>query len=451
MIILDRALRAREAAGQPIRVGLVGAGFMGRGLANQLQHAAVGIRLVAISNRNVERAVDAYLYADAALSPVIASSQADVDQGIRSGRPVAVADAMLLCRSPLVDVLVDVTGAVEFGAHVALEAFRHGKHLILMNAELDATIGPILQVYARRHDVVLSACDGDQPGVEINLHRFVSGLGLIPRVMGNIKGLQDPYRTPATQQAFAERWGQKPSMVTSFADGSKVSFEQAVVANATGMTVARRGMLALDHRGHVDELTAKYDLAQLRALGGIVEYVVGAQPGPGVFCLAEHTDPKQRHYLNLYKLGEGPLYSFYTPYHLCHFEVPNTIARVALFGDAAGQPRGGPFVEVCAVAKRDLRQGETLDDYGHYMTYGEAVSSGEMRRGRYLPQGLVEGCLLRRDIAKDAVLTFDDVTCPAGRLADRLYEEQVRHFAGPAGPAAAPGAAAPEGGAAVTA
>ncbi len=166
--------------------------------------------------------------------------------------------------------------------------------------------------------------------------------------------------------------------------------------------------------------------------------MVGAQPGPGVFCLAEHTDPRQRHYLNLYKLGEGPLYSFYTPYHLCHFEVPNTVARVALFGDAAGQPVAGPFVEVCAVAKRDLRQGERLDDYGHFMTYGEAVNSGEMRQGRYLPEGLVEGCTLLRDIARDSVLTFDDVTRPAGRLADRLYDEQATHFAGPAVPSAGP-------------
>jgi predicted homoserine dehydrogenase-like protein len=255
-------------------------------------------------------------------------------------------------------------------------------------------------------------------------------MGLTPRVMGNIKGLQDPYRTPTTQRAFAEKWGQKPSMVTSFADGSKVSFEQAVVANATGMTVARRGLLAYEHRGHVDELTTRYDIDMLRSLGGIVEYVVGAQPGPGVFCLAEHADPRQRHYLNLYKLGEGPLYSFYTPYHLCHFEVPNTIARVAILGDATGRAIGGPCVEVCAVAKRDLRAGEMLDDYGHYMTYGECVSAAEMRTNRYLPEGLVEGCRLLRDLAKDAVVTYDDVELPAGRLADRLYEEQCAQFAG---------------------
>jgi predicted homoserine dehydrogenase-like protein len=217
-----------------------------------------------------------------------------------------------------------------------------------------------------------------------------------------------------------------------------VSFEQAVVANATGFGVARRGMLALEHRGHVDELTTKYDLDLLRSRGGIVEYVIGAQPGPGVFCLAEHTDPRQRHYLNLYKLGEGPLYSFYTPYHLCHFEVPNTVARVVLFGDAAGQPIGGPYVQVCAVAKRDLRAGEILDDYGHYMTYGEAVNSSEMRRNRYLPEGLVEGCRLLSDIPKDAVITYDHVELPAGRLADRLYDEQCVQFDGQLEPASSP-------------
>ena len=428
MIMLDNALKAREAEGRPIRIGMIGAGFMARGITNQILNSTTGIRLVAISNRNVQRAHDCYLYANERLQPVVAGSQSALDEAIEGGRPVVVDDALALCRSPHIDVLIDVTGAVEFGAHVALEAFRHGKHLILMNAELDATLGPILQVYARRHGVILSACDGDQPAVQINLFRFVAGLGLTPRVMGNIKGLQDPYRTPETQKAFAERWGQNPSMVTSFADGSKVSFEQAVVANATGMTVAKRGMLALEHRAHVDELTRRYDPEMLRSLGGIVDYVVGAQPGPGIFCLAEHTDPRQRHYLNLYKLGEGPLYSFYTPYHLCHFEVPNTIARVALFGDAAGQALGGPFVEVCAVAKRDLAAGETLDEYGHFMTYGEAVSTGEMRRGRYLPEGLVEGCRLRRALPRDAVITYDDVELPAGRLADRLYDEQCAHF-----------------------
>ena len=426
MIIIDNALKAREAAGNPIRVGMIGAGFQGRALLNQIVNTIPGERMVAVFNRHLDKAVEAYRYGG--LEPEIARTQGELEDAIAKGTPVVTDDWTLLTRSSQIDALIDVTGAVEFGAHMVMDAFANGKHVVLMNAELDGTIGPILQVYAKKAGVVLTCCDGDQPGVEINLFRYVSGLGLIPRVMGNIKGLQDPYRNPTTQQGFAEKWGQNPVMVTSFADGSKVSFEQAIVANACGLKVPKRGMYGRDHHGHVDELTKMYDLDMLRELGGIVDYVVGASPNPGIYCLAEHPDPKHRHYLNLYKLGEGPLYSFYTPWHLCHFEVPNTVARVVLFGDGAGIPLGGPMVEVCAVAKRDLKAGEVLDDYGMYMTYGEAVNTDEMRREHYLPEGLADGCRLKRDVPKDRVLLYDDVELPEGRLADKLRDEQNEHF-----------------------
>jgi predicted homoserine dehydrogenase-like protein len=159
----------------------------------------------------------------------------------------------------------------------------------------------------------------------------------------------------------------------------------------------------------------------------VVDYVVGT-PLTKIYVLAEHPDPKQQHYLNLYKMGDGPLYSFFLPYHLVHFEVPNAIARVAIFRDSVAKPLGGPVVEVCAVAKRDLNAGEVLDDYGMYMTYGEAVNADEMCSRRYLPEGLVEGCKLTRDIAKDAVITYDDVVLPPNRLADQLRAEQYRVF-----------------------
>src|SRR4029077_4643805 len=125
-----------------------------------------------------------------------------------------------------------------------------------------------------------------------------------------------------------------------------------------------------------------------------------------------------------------PLYPFWIPYHLVHFETPFSIARVVLFRDEVAPPLGGPVVEVCAVAKRDLAAGEVLDDYGMYMTYGEAVNADEMSAGRYLPEGLVQGCRLKRLIAKDEVITYDDVALPAGRLADRLRAEQYRKFRG---------------------
>lgn len=429
MIIVDTALKAREAQGKPIRVGMIGAGFMGQGLTNQIVNSVPGMRMSAVYNRKPERAMHVYRYSGLE-NFAVCGTQQKVDEAIRRGVPVVAEDPYTICRSSEIDIVIDVTGSVEFGARVILDAFEHGKSVVLMNAEVDATIGPILRTYARKHGTILSACEGDEPGLQLNLYRWVRGLGLIPRVMGNVKGLQDPYRNPTTQQGWAERWGQNAAMVTSFADGSKISFEQSIVANATGFKVRSRGMSrGVKYEGNINDIHALYDLDELRALGGIVDYTVGPA-GVKIFCLAEHEDPKQRHYLNLYKMGEGPLYAFTVPYHLVHFEAPNAIARVALFGDEVAPPLGGPVVEVCAVAKRDLKAGETLDEYGMFMTYGEAVNADEMSARRYLPEGLVEGCRMKRDVAKDQPLAYGDVELPHGRLADRLRAEQYRHFRG---------------------
>jgi len=429
MWIVDTALKSRADQNRPIRVGIIGAGFMCQGLTNQITRSTPGMRVAAISNRRPGRAVDVFHYSGFE-NVAIAGSQRELDIAVEGSKPVVTEDAMLIARSDVIDVLVDVTGSVEFGARVALEAFRHGKDVVLMNAELDATIGPILQTYADRHGVILTACEGDEPGIQLNLYRWVKGLGLTPRLLGNVKGLQDRYRNPTTQKGFAERWGQNPTMVTSFADGSKVSFEQAVVANATGFKVRLRGMSrGLEYHGDVLKIGEIYDLEELRRLGGAIDYVVGT-PLTKVYCLAEHPDPKQRHYLELYKMGPGPLYSFFVPYHLCNLEVPTAIARTCLFRDPVSRSLAGPVVEVCAVAKRDLKAGEVLDDYGMYMTYGEAANVEEMSDGRYLPQGLVEGCRLLQDVPKDSVITYNDVVLPAGRIADRLRAEQYRKFRG---------------------
>lgn len=429
MIIVDKALKQRADLNRPIRVGLLGSGFMARGLANRVVNGPAGMSLVAVHGRRIERARDLCTYCS--LTEVVeAGSQGTLDHAIGQHKPVVSEDAFLMARSEQIDVLVDTTGSVEFGARVILEAFKHHKDVVLVNAEVDATLGPILQVYADKYGVILSACDGDEPGVQMNLYRWVRGLGLTPRVMGNIKGLQDPYRNPTTQKGFADKWGQNPAMVTSFADGSKISFEQAIVANATGFVVESRGMSrGLEYRGDVMKIGELYDIDELRQLGGIVDYVVGT-PLTKVYCLAEHPDPKQQHYLSLYKMGGGPLYSFFVPYHLVHFDVPNAIARVVLFRDSVAKPLGGPVVEVCAVAKRNLAMGDVLDDYGQYMTYGEAVNADEMSSRRYLPEGLVEGCKVKRAVSKDSVLTYDDVDLPENRLADQLRAEQYRHFRG---------------------
>jgi predicted homoserine dehydrogenase-like protein len=429
MILVDTALQKRVAEGRPIRIGLVGAGFMARGIALQVALSVPGMRVAAIANRHLDGALRAYAEAGAHDAQVV-DSVAQLERAIATGTPAVTENALLLCQAQGIDAIVEVTGTIEHAARVTLEAMAHGKHVVLMNAELDGTLGPILKTYAERAGVVLTSADGDQPGVMMNLWRFVKGLGLKPVLCGNIKGLHDPYRNPTTQQAFARQWGQNPQMVTSFADGTKISFENAIVANGTGMRVARRGMHGptVAPGTPIQEVGKLYPLEDLLEGPGIVDYVVGAMPGPGVYVLGTHDHPQQQHYLKLYKMGEGPLYCFYTPYHLCHFEVPNTVARAVLFGDAALTPLAAPLVEVVTAAKKDLRAGEVIDGLGGYMSYGLAENAATARAQDLLPIGLAEGCTLRRGIARDAVLRFEDVLVPPGRLADRLWREQMQRF-----------------------
>jgi predicted homoserine dehydrogenase-like protein len=430
MIIVDRALEQRERDKNPVRVAMVGAGSMGRGIALQILNSIPGMRLVAISNRHPEAAKR--IYAEAGVKSATAvDSVAQLEAALEREEYAVTDNPVILCEARGIDAILEVTGTIEFAANVVLKALENRKHTIIMNAELDGTVGCILKVYADRAGVVLTNTDGDQPGVIMNLFRFVKGLGVRPVLCGNIKGLHDPYRNPTTQQEFARKWQLTPNMVTSFADGTKISYEQAIVANATGMRAAKRGMLGptVSFGTPIQEAVDWYPLKLLMEGNGIVDYVVGAMPNPGVFVLGTHDHPTQQHYLNLYKLGTGPLYCFYTPYHLCHFEVPNTIARAVLFRDAAISPLDAPRVEVVATAKTDLKAEQVLDGIGYYMTYGQCENAVVARAENLLPMGLAEGCRLNRDIPKDQVLTYDDVSVPEGRLCDKLRAEQNSYFA----------------------
>lgn len=430
MIIIDTALQKRAEENNPVKVAMIGAGFMGRGIANQICNSVPGMELVAIYNRSLEKAKRAY--SEAGIDDFhYVDSKNILEDNIKSNKFSVTDNPYILCEAEGIDAIIEVTGTIELSSHLILKAFENKKHVILMNAEVDGTIGPILKVYADKAGVVLTNVDGDQPGVEMNLYRFVKSIGLKPVLCGNIKGLHDPYRNPTTQEGFAKQWGQNPQMVTSFADGTKISFEQAIVANATGMKVAKRGMYGPTVPGgtHLKEIVQ--DLYPLEALlngPGIVDYVVGAEPGPGVFVLGTHDDPKQQHYLHLYKVGKGPLYLFYNPYHLCHFEVPLTVARAVLFKDAAVTPIGKPMVDVVTTAKIDLKKGEKIDGLGGYMTYGLCENYDISIKENLLPIGLAEDCILKNDISKDKVLTYDDVILPDNRLSDKLRAEQISYF-----------------------
>jgi predicted homoserine dehydrogenase-like protein len=425
MFIVDKELEKRLNEGNPIQVGLVGAGYMGRGIALQIISSVPGMNLAAIYNRTIESAKQAYRQAGVEDFHVV-ESPAQMEDNIYNGRASVTDDALLLSRCDNIDVLIEVTGTIEFATHIVMDAIHNGKHVVLMNAELDATLGPILKVEADKAGVVITNSDGDQPGVIMNLFRFVRSIGCRPVLAGNMKGLQDPYRTPETQKGYAAQYHQKPAMVTSFADGTKISMEMAVVANATGFKAGTRGMYGFRCE-HVNDAPKLFPKEQMLN-GGLVDYVLGAEPAAGVFIIGYQENPLQQQYLNYYKMGDGPFYVFYTPYHLCHLEAPLTAARAVLFKDAACTPVSGPVCDVITVAKRDLKAGETLDGIGGFTCYGMLDNSQVCQKEQLLPMGVSEGCRLSRDIAKDVPIGYGDVILPQGRLCDQLRVEQANLF-----------------------
>ena len=424
MLIVDTALKKRAEEGNPIRLGIVGAGYSGRTIAYQILTAFPAIRLVAMSNRTLSTAREALVRADIPDVKTVETLE-QLDQTITSSGHAITEDFSLLCKSDHIDVIIEATGTIEFGSQVVTEALKYGKNVVLMNVELDATVGPILKVQADRAGVVITNTDGDEPGVAMNLIRFVQSIGLKPVVAGNLKGLYDPYRNPDTQKGFAEAHNQKATTMTSFADGTKLSMELTVLANATGFGVGQRGMYGpkLDH---VNDSADFY--GDKLVDGGMVDFLEGAKPGNGAFVIGHGEDPVRSDYLKYLKMGDGPLYVFYTPFHLPQLEIPLTVARNVLFRDATVTPKGGPSVDTIAVAKKDLSAGDTLDGIGGFACYGLLENYDVSRNIKALPMGVSDGCKLIRAVPKDQPVTYDDVELPEGRLCDRLRVEQEELF-----------------------
>jgi predicted homoserine dehydrogenase-like protein len=425
MIIVDTALEQRHKENKPIKIGIVGAGYMGRQATLHILSGVKGMKVVAISNRTIAEAKRAYEQADITDYRIV-SNKTELEETVASGGYAVTSDAFLLCAAEGIDAIMECTGVIEFGARIAMSCIENKKHLISLNADLDATVGPILKVYADEAGIVLTGMDGDQPGVIMNLVRFIRTVGYNPILAGNIKGLHDPYRNPDTQREFAQKYHQKTRMITSFADGTKMSMEMAQVANATGFKTAKRGMYGFRAK-LVNEALELYPKDKMLN-GGLVDYLLGAEPSPGVFVIGYNDHPIKQQFMKYMKMGDGPFYLFYIPYHLPAVEVPLTVARAVLFNDATIAPKGPPVCEVLSVAKKDMKAGEILDGIGGFTVYGMIDDSATVKTENLLPTGLSEGCILKKDLLKDQPISYDDVELPKERLVDKLMLEQDEYF-----------------------
>src|ERR1700720_375507 len=267
--MIDTVLLERESKGRPIRVAMVGSGAEGRAIALQLGSPVPGIRLVGIANRTLEHGEKAFSQAGIARWGH-SSSPSEAAKAIAAGNPVLTDDPSVLTSCDAIDVIVEVTGTIDVAAETCLAAFQHGKHVVLVNAELDSLLGPILKAKADHAGVVVTHTDGDEPGVAMTLLRYLRSLGLRPVAAGNIKGMVDYYRNPETQRDFAAKHDQDVRKVTSFADATKLSMETTVLANATGFQCGRRGMYGPACE-HVRDLARLLPAGQMLG-GGLVDY-----------------------------------------------------------------------------------------------------------------------------------------------------------------------------------
>jgi len=422
-MILDTQLSDLEAQGTPIRIGLIGAGYAAAGFALQCLKTP-GMRLTAVVNRTADTAHK--MLRDLGIkSPKIIKSPAD----IRSLDKYTIGytdDPLSILNSKEIDVIVEATGDVSYGAFIAIGAITSHKHIINVNAELDCTLGPILKIMADGAGVIYAQADGDQPAVLMNLIREMRMLGLKPVLAGNIKTVFDRYRTPKTQKKWARAHNQSPILATAAVDGTKLACEMSSVANAAGLTISTRGMQGLKI-DHVEKAADAFNMQKILKQGGAVDFIWGAEPSFGVFVVGHTVDTLRREYLKMYKLGNGPFYTLYRPYHLCTLEAHLSVARAYFMNDAALAPTSLK-TEVVAVAKHDLKKGESLDGIGGFDTYGVIEKSSVVQREGLLPIGLSRDCTIRTAIAKDTPVRFQDVNVPKGRLIDKLYKRQIRLF-----------------------
>jgi predicted homoserine dehydrogenase-like protein len=406
-----------------IGVGVVGTGYFGAGLLRRIS-LLEGLEPRVAANRTLERAQAAYQRAGVARDRIVATNDvAEAQAAIDTGRYVATTNLLLPCALRGIDVIAEATGDLLVGASVALAAIEAGKHLVAANSDVQATLGPILKVFADRAGVVYTDIEGDEPGLLKTLFDYAIDMGLDVVVAGNGKGVLKRYATPTTQAAFATANGIQPWLATAAADGTKLNFELTVVANATGLAPAVRGM----HGPTTDlpHLLADFQRLDLLDGGHYVDYVLG---GRGVFVVVRSLDPEVQRDFRYLKLGDGPNYLLHRPEVLIHYAAPLSIKRAVKHGEPTVAPKGGPVAETIAFAKRDLPAGHQLDGVGGFDTYGLIARADDSLSAELLPIGIAQYARLRRPIRKDEPVGYDDVTFEVDNLALRLRSQQDAFF-----------------------
>ncbi len=428
MELLER-LRAREAAGDPIRVGLVGCGHMGSGMVH-VTHQMPGMETVAIADIAPARALETLQKLGLTADQVCVTDQrGEAEDALRAGKRVLTKDAVLLAQLEGLDAVVEATGLTETGARVAWTGIAHRKHVIMLNVETDVTVGPLLYRLAQQAGCVYTAAFGDEPGVCKMLYNSAAALGFEVVCLG--KGKNNPINLDATPELCreeAERRGMNPKMLAAFKDGSKTMVELAAMSNATGLVPDVPGMHGA--KADVEELNQVFvprEDGGVLSQRGCVDYSTG-KVAPGVFAVITSPDPRVRTDMKFLAMGDGPYYTLYRPYHLCNVETPISVAEAVLYGEA-GIVSKEMVSEVAAIAKRHLLPGEVLGEIGMADFFGRTYTYSQARDEGAVPLGLVPGATVRLPISKGEVLTEANLIPDRHKFVYQLRQMQDEQLA----------------------
>jgi predicted homoserine dehydrogenase-like protein len=298
----------------------------------------------------------------------------------------------------------------------------------MMNYEADLMFGPYLMKLAHERKLIYTVCDGDQPAVLMRIIDEMEFMGFKVVMAGNMKGFLDRYSNPTKIKPEADKRDLDYKMCTSYTDGSKLCVEMAVLANGLNGRTAIPGM----YGPTIDNIHEVFDCFNFEKIWDgqhpLVDYVLGAKPGGGVFAIGYSDDAYQQSTLAWLppNMGPGPFYLFYRPYHLCHFESIATIAEAIVNNRAVLKPDFGFKTNVYTYAKKDLRKGEKLDGLGGYASYGliENCNDNEKRPG--IPICISEGAELKRDLTKDEKIYLDDIHYDSESDGYKLFNKAVK-------------------------
>ena len=424
--MLHQELRRRAAEGRPIRVGVSGAGWMGSGFVTQVAHVP-GMEVTVLADADTRAAWDTFIATGIAREDIVeASAPGPAMDALRTGKRVVTGSYRLAAQLEAVDIVTDVTPSPASGAETAYACIQHGKDVVLVNIEADVTVGRILSKLARQADVLYSVSSGDEPGCLMELYDFVTTLGYEVMVIG--KGKNNPLNRAATPDTVAEsarRANKDPFQVASYVDGTKTMFEMTCAANATGCRPMQRGMVGPEATLEtVSQVFALEEDGGITQFPGAVDFVQGSSMAGGVFVTVRVQDERLRADLEYLKVGKGRYYTFFRPYHLWFLEAPISIARAHLYRQPWLVSLDRPVGDVMTVAKRDLKPGEQLDDFGGFTFYGVMDRAEVARELNALPVGLAPGAQVARPAAAGAILTWDDVRLDEGSVVVKLRRQQ---------------------------